>query len=117
MYRPLHRMNTCVTYFFESGLCNMDTVWVLDFATRLSPSLIREIYHLVTIDWSKPKLVKHVCNAHTCWIRHVAYAPGGSTFVTVPLGKSFKILYNSTSWPLTTSCCPTPTCPQLDLTM
>jgi WD40 repeat protein len=76
---------------FESSLCNMDTVWRLDFATRLSPSLIREIYHLAKPGRSKPKLVKHALDAHIDWVLDVAWAPDGTKFVTVSTDNSFKM--------------------------
>jgi hypothetical protein len=51
-----HECVRVTNFSFKVYLCNMDTVWLLDFATRLSPSLIREIYHLAKLDWSKPKV-------------------------------------------------------------
>ena len=60
----------------------MDTLLVLDHGTCLNRYLIREIYDLAQLDWLDPKVAKHVPDAHTDWIRSIAWAPNGSTFVT-----------------------------------
>ena len=69
----------------------MDTVWVLEHGTCLNRNLIREIYGLARVDWSKPECRKHVPDAHTGTIQSVAWAPDGTKFVTASNDRSIGI--------------------------